>query len=129
MYDDTTEWACVYLLLNVNSAIFQLYHGDNKLNCNSMMMRSSLYKTITLSWIYIVLIHGNKSPRIDMSLHSDTLAWFRANHSLFFLLNAWYSWNISELTLSYISLTIQWGRYILWFMSTARDTKSGVLVS
>ena len=33
-----SEW----LLLNVNSAIFQLYHGKNKLIFNEMMMRSAL---------------------------------------------------------------------------------------
>jgi hypothetical protein len=32
--------------------------------------------------------HWNNSPRIDMSLHSNTLSWFRANQSLLFLLNA-----------------------------------------
>jgi hypothetical protein len=32
----------------------------------------------------------NKSPRIDMSPHSDTLSWFRANQSLIFHLNAAY---------------------------------------
>jgi hypothetical protein len=31
------------LLFNANSAIVQLYHGENKLICNEMMMRSSLY--------------------------------------------------------------------------------------
>jgi len=31
------------LLLNPNSAIFQLYHGENKLIFNEMMMRSALY--------------------------------------------------------------------------------------
>jgi hypothetical protein len=31
---------CVCLLFNVNSAIFQLYHGVNKLNFNEMMMRA-----------------------------------------------------------------------------------------
>jgi hypothetical protein len=41
-----------------------------------------------LSWIFIVLAHWNNSPRVDMSLHSDTLFWFRPNHSLIFLLNA-----------------------------------------
>jgi hypothetical protein len=44
------------------------------------------------------ITHGNamtmqgtrlhNSPRVDMSLHSDTLFWFRANQSLLFLLNA-----------------------------------------
>jgi len=31
------------LLSNANSASFQLYHGDNKLIFNEMMMRSTLY--------------------------------------------------------------------------------------
>jgi hypothetical protein len=30
---------------------------------------------------------ANNSQRVDMSLHSDTLFWFRANKSLLFLLN------------------------------------------
>jgi hypothetical protein len=34
-----SEW----LLFNANSAIFQPYHGKNKLIFNEMMMRSSLY--------------------------------------------------------------------------------------
>ena len=41
-----------------------------------------------LSWIFIVLALWNNSPQVDMSLHSDTLFWFRANQSLLFLLNA-----------------------------------------
>ena len=34
-----SEW----LLFNANSANFQLYHGENKLIFNEMMMRSTLY--------------------------------------------------------------------------------------
>ena len=30
----------------------------------------------------------DQHAELDMSLHSDTLFWFRANQSLFFLLNA-----------------------------------------
>ena len=37
---------------------------------------------------FIVLAHWNNSPQVDMSFHSDTLFWFRANQSLLFLLNA-----------------------------------------
>jgi hypothetical protein len=37
---------------------------------------------------FLVLAHWNNSPRVDMSLHSDTLYWFHANQSLLFLLNA-----------------------------------------
>jgi hypothetical protein len=33
----------------------------------------------TLSWILIVLDHWNNSLQVDMSLHSDTLFWFREN--------------------------------------------------
>jgi hypothetical protein len=40
------------------------------------------------SWIFIVLAHWNNSLQIDMSPHSDTLSWFRANQYLLFLRNA-----------------------------------------
>ena len=53
------EW----LFFNATSAIFLLYHGENKVIFNEMMMRSALFS-------------------------SDTLFWFRANQSLLFLLNA-----------------------------------------
>jgi len=29
----------------------------------------------TLNWIFIVLVHWNNSPQVDMSLHSDTFSW------------------------------------------------------
>jgi hypothetical protein len=79
-----SEW----LLFNANSAIFQLYYGENKLLFNEMMMSSALFYTNTLSWSFIVVGHWNNSPRVDMSLHSDTLSWIRANQSLLFFLNA-----------------------------------------
>jgi hypothetical protein len=79
------EW----LLFNANSAIFQLYHGgENKLIFNEMMMRSALFYSNTLSWIFIVLDHWNNGSRIDMSLHSNTLFWSSEPTSLLFLLNA-----------------------------------------
>ena len=71
-----SEW----LLFNASSAIFQLYRGENKLIFYEMMMMFTLYNT--LSWISIVLAHWSNRPRKDMSLHSDTLSWFRANQSL-----------------------------------------------
>ena len=48
--------------------IFQLYHDENKLIFNEMMMRSTLYQINTLSWIFIVLAHGNNSSRVDIIL-------------------------------------------------------------
>ena len=81
-------WVSEWLLFNANSAIFQLYDGENKLIINEMMMRSALFQTNTPSWIFIVLAHWNNSPRVEMSFHSDTLFWFRSNQSLLFLRNA-----------------------------------------
>ena len=37
------EWVSEWLLFNANSAIFQLYHGENKLIFNEMMMMSALF--------------------------------------------------------------------------------------
>ena len=68
----------------------KLYHDENRLIVIAMMVRSALYKTNSLSCIFIVLVHWNNSPRVYMSLHSDTLLWFRANQSLLVLLNAAY---------------------------------------
>ena len=75
------------MLFNANSAICQLYHGENKLIFNEMMMRSALYLINTHCWICIVLAHWNNNTRIDMSSHSDTLSCFHANQSLLSLLN------------------------------------------
>ena len=43
------------VLFHANPAIFQLYHGVNKLIFNEMMMKSALFQTNTLSWIFIEL--------------------------------------------------------------------------
>jgi hypothetical protein len=46
-------WQSEWLLFNANSAIFQLYHGENKLIFNEMMMRSTLMCLgLTLGWTY-----------------------------------------------------------------------------
>jgi hypothetical protein len=75
-------------MLSANSAMFQLYHGEHKIVFNEMMMRSALSQTNTLIWMFIVPAHWKKtSPRMNMSPHWDTLASFRANQSLLFLLN------------------------------------------
>ena len=76
-----SEW----LLFNANSAIFQHYHSENIL---LFLWRWWCPFCTRLSWLFIVLAHWNNSPRIDMSLHSDTLFWFTANQSLLFLLSA-----------------------------------------
>jgi hypothetical protein len=45
---------------------------------------------------FIVLAHWNNSPRVDMSLHSETLFRIRANKSLLFLFNAGSRHDIGE---------------------------------
>ena len=72
-YNDI-DWLIDWLLFNVNSEIFQLYHVKNKLIFYEIKMSSALYKTKTLPWIFIVLAHWNNSLWIDMSPHSDTLS-------------------------------------------------------
>ena len=53
-------------------------------------MKSALYLTNILSWIFIVLGHWSNSSRVDMSLHSDILFWFRGNpYELLLLKAAW----------------------------------------
>jgi hypothetical protein len=49
------------IVLNAKWAIFQLYHGMNKLHFDQMMM-SAFYKTNTPSWILIVQANWNNSP-------------------------------------------------------------------
>jgi hypothetical protein len=80
-------WVSEWLLLSGNSAIFQVYHGENKLIFNEMMMRSALYKTNTRSWIFVVLAQWNTSFRIDRSPKPDTLTWFPSKQYLLFLRN------------------------------------------
>jgi len=41
---------CLLLFLMTNSGSFHLYHGENKLLVNEMMMRSVSYWANTLSW-------------------------------------------------------------------------------
>ena len=36
--------------------------------------------------MFIVLAHRKNSPRVNMSLYSDTLCWFWSNHSLLFFI-------------------------------------------
>ena len=45
------------IVVNANSAIIQLYYGENKLIINEMMMKSASYQTNMLSLIFIVLAH------------------------------------------------------------------------
>ena len=41
--DDRNKLVSEQLLFNVNAAMFQPYHGVNKLIVNDMMMRTTLY--------------------------------------------------------------------------------------
>ena len=64
-----SEW----LLFNTNSAMFQLYHDENKFIVNEMMMNARF----VLDQHTKLDLHSasslEKQSRVDMSLHSDTL--------------------------------------------------------
>ena len=83
-----SEWVSDCCLMPTQQ-FFSYIMVKNKLIFNEMMMRSTLYLTNTLSWIFIVLADWNNSLWIDMFPLLDTLSWFRANQSesLLFLLN------------------------------------------
>ena len=65
----------VHKYTNTTWAIFQLYHGENNLYFNEMIIMKTLYKTNMLKWI--VLAHCNNSPRVNISLHSNNLSLYR----------------------------------------------------
>jgi hypothetical protein len=48
---------------------------------------------VRLHWVgfFLVLAHWNNSPRVDISLQSDTLFWFRANAAMLRLSINWKS--------------------------------------
>jgi len=47
---------------------------------------SALNYSSTLSWVFIMKGDYNNSPRVSMSLNSDTFFWFRVNQYLYLLL-------------------------------------------
>jgi len=64
---------------------FSAISWREKVNCqwDGDDVRTRTYK---LSWSFTVLVHWNNSPRTNISTHSDTLSWFRANQYFLFLL-------------------------------------------
>jgi hypothetical protein len=70
---------------SLSTQLYRIWNQDNvtclTMDCWLMMVMSSLYYTNMLNWIFIVLTHWNNNQWEDMSLHSDTLSWFRANQS------------------------------------------------
>ena len=72
------ECASEWLLFNANSAIFLLYHGGN----DDDEVRFVVDQHAELDF------YSASSLKQLAGRHSDTLFWFRANHSLLFLFNA-----------------------------------------
>jgi hypothetical protein len=56
----------------------------NHLIYKSMAIEAKIFYNIKKE----VVKYWNNSPRIDTSLHSDTLSWFRATQSVLFLFDA-----------------------------------------
>ena len=65
-------------------AICHLYHGENKLH-SMRWWRIPLCTRPTR--LVGPLAHWYSSPRVDMSLHSDTLTWFRVHQYLLLFLD------------------------------------------
>ena len=63
------------LLLNANSAIFQLYYCENKSIFSEKIMTSHLYKTNTLSWFF----YGASSLK-QQSMDVYTVVWVSVVH-------------------------------------------------
>jgi len=78
-----SEWVIEWLLFMPNYAAIL---RQEQVTLDQMMF--TLYKTNTLIWIFIALVHWNNSLRADMLLHLDILSSFRANQSLLLLYNA-----------------------------------------
>jgi hypothetical protein len=77
-----SEWVNDYFLVR-SQQCFQLYHGENKLHFNEIMMFSAQYSVDKHArWNFIVLVRWSNSPRVDLLFHSDTVFWFPANYSL-----------------------------------------------
>ena len=78
---DLINWVSEWLLLNANAVICQLVNfqwvDDEVRFVLDLHAELDFYSASSL-----------KQQSIDMSLHSDTLFWHRANQSLPFLLNA-----------------------------------------
>ena len=63
------------VLLSSSLTCHQIFiNGENKVHIDKMMMMAALYKTNTLSWIFIMLAHGNNSLWVVMLFHLYTLS-------------------------------------------------------
>jgi hypothetical protein len=87
----------------------------------SYTMARTIYISIRWRWCPIctrptrlfkllVLAHWNKSPRVDMSIYSDSLTWYRVIQSLLLLLN---TACLVEKQLPMISVILVVGEYIV----------------
>jgi hypothetical protein len=78
---------CFYRLcyrIWVSEWVSERYLTPNEQFFSCNMSRNFFYQTNTLSWIAIVHDIWNNMVWVNMSLHLDTLFWFRANQSLLF---------------------------------------------
>jgi len=69
-FNSTASYTC---LTPSEQYFTHIMASTGKLHFDEMMMMSALFYSNMLSWIFIVLVHLNNSPRVDMSLYSDIL--------------------------------------------------------
>jgi hypothetical protein len=60
---------------------FFIYISIIMAKTSNISIRWQSYPFCIRSKIVIVLVHWNKNPQIDMSLHSNTLSWLRVSQS------------------------------------------------
>ena len=79
-----SEWV---IIVQRQMTIFFSYVMERTSNILIRWWCSLCTRPTFLIWFFIVLAQWNNSPRVNISLHLDTLFWFRANLSLFLLLD------------------------------------------
>jgi hypothetical protein len=76
----------VYSLINDNLSYFTYALLRPGMSIKNKSNFKLVRITKPLNWIFTVLTHWNKNPRVAMSFHTDTLFWFWANTSFLLLL-------------------------------------------
>jgi hypothetical protein len=95
------NWKIAHLTWNSNHSLTRIFSEYSHQICWLVF-----HPDVGSTWIFIMLAHRNNSPRVDKSLHSDSLSWFQANQSLFLFLSDAFIFIVIGLTWPGIKPTI-----------------------
>ena len=84
-FNGLSEWV---IIVYPQRSILSATSWREQVTFDEMLMMSALYYIRTFCWIFVVLAHWNNSRWVGMSLHWETLSWFRNKQSLFLPLKA-----------------------------------------